>query len=81
MPSQLLTDTVTFLFTDVEGSTALLRAGHEAYGKGWRSIGGRLRQAFASHGGVEVDTQGTPSSTCSQRPAKPLLPPPKRRRP
>jgi predicted ATPase/class 3 adenylate cyclase len=50
--------TVTFLFTDVEGSTKLL---HEL-GDGYADLLGEhrrlLRDAFARHGGVEVDTQG-----------------------
>jgi predicted ATPase len=53
------TGTVTFLFTDVEGSTRLL---HEVGGDRYASLLGRhrraLREAFARHGGVEVDTQG-----------------------
>jgi predicted ATPase/class 3 adenylate cyclase len=56
--AELPTGTVTFLFTDIEGSTKLL---HE-FGDGYagllaehRSI---LRDAFAAHDGVEVDTQG-----------------------
>jgi predicted ATPase/class 3 adenylate cyclase len=50
--------TVTFLFTDVEGSTRLLREHGSAYGDllaGHRRV---IREAFARHGGVEVDTQG-----------------------
>src|SRR5712691_6974243 len=51
--------TVTFLFTDVEGSTKLL---HELGAEGYAQALGEhrriLRQAFAAHGGVEVDTQG-----------------------
>jgi predicted ATPase/class 3 adenylate cyclase len=50
--------TVTFLFTDIEGSTALL---HE-HGGGYAEILSEhrriLRAAFAEHGGTEVDTQG-----------------------
>jgi predicted ATPase/class 3 adenylate cyclase len=50
--------TVTFLFTDVEGSTRLLRehgAGYAAMLDEHRHL---LRQAFEMHHGVEVDTQG-----------------------
>jgi predicted ATPase/class 3 adenylate cyclase len=50
--------TVTFLFTDIEGSTRLL----DAYGEQYVDILGDhrrlLRDAFTRHGGVEVDTQG-----------------------
>jgi predicted ATPase/class 3 adenylate cyclase len=51
--------TVTFLFTDVEGSTRLLHElGAEAYGEALLEHRKVLRDAFAEHGGVEVDTQG-----------------------
>jgi peptide/nickel transport system substrate-binding protein len=51
--------TVTFLFTDVEGSTALLkRVGRDRY----HALLGRhhelVRSAIATHYGEEVDTQG-----------------------
>jgi class 3 adenylate cyclase len=50
--------TVTFLFTDVEGSTRVLRHLGRAYG----TVLGRhrelIRAAVAEHGGHEVDTQG-----------------------
>ena len=51
--------TVTFLFTDVEGSTKLLRElGAAAYADALAEHRRILRQAFNGHGGVEVDTQG-----------------------
>jgi class 3 adenylate cyclase len=51
--------TVTFLFTDVEGSTKLLRElGAEAYGEALLEHRRGRREAFDAHGGVEVDTQG-----------------------
>lgn len=51
--------TVTFLFTDVEGSTKLLHElGVEAYAEALTEHRRVLREAFAAHGGVEVDTQG-----------------------
>jgi predicted ATPase/GrpB-like predicted nucleotidyltransferase (UPF0157 family) len=56
---QLPSGTVTFLFTDVEGSTKLLHAlGAEAYADVLADHRRLLRQAFARHAGVEVDTQG-----------------------
>jgi predicted ATPase/class 3 adenylate cyclase len=59
MREDLPTGTVTFLFTDVEGSTRLLRElGSGAYGEALADHRRVLREAFASHGGVEVDTQG-----------------------
>jgi len=55
----LPTGTVTFLFTDVEGSTKLLHAlGAEAYADALATHRRLLRDAFTAHGGVEVDTQG-----------------------
>jgi predicted ATPase len=51
--------TVTFLFTDVEGSTRLLHElGAEGYAKRLAEHRRVLREAFDRHGGVEVDTQG-----------------------
>jgi class 3 adenylate cyclase len=57
--SELPSGTVTFVFTDVEGSTRLLdELGPDAYAgalAGHRLV---VREACASAGGVEVDTQG-----------------------
>jgi predicted ATPase/class 3 adenylate cyclase len=51
--------TVTFLFTDVEGSTRLLHElGAEAYAEALAEHRRVLRAAFTAYGGVEVDTQG-----------------------
>lgn len=51
--------TVTFFFTDVEGSTTLLHElGAGAYAEALAEHRRVLRQACAAHGGVEVDTQG-----------------------
>ena len=50
--------TVTFLFTDVEGSTRLLNELGDAYAEVLAEHRRALRDAFARHGGVEVDTQG-----------------------
>ncbi len=51
--------TVTFLFTDVEGSTRLLHElGAEQYAEVLAAHRDVLRAAFERHGGVEVDTQG-----------------------
>src|SRR3990170_4052026 len=49
---------VTFLFTDVEGSTRLLRQLGEAYAGALQEHRRLLRNVFAAHNGVEVDTQG-----------------------
>src|SRR5947207_10972095 len=50
--------TVTFLFTDVEGSTRLLQELGDAYADALAEHRRVLREAFARHDGVEVDTQG-----------------------
>jgi predicted ATPase len=55
----LPTGTVTFLFSDIEGSTRLLDdLGTERYADALAEHRRRMRAAFAAHGGVEVDTQG-----------------------
>src|SRR5207249_2696375 len=57
--TELPTGTVTFLFTDVEGSTKLLRSlGVEAYADALAEHRRVVREACAAEGGVEVDTQG-----------------------
>jgi predicted ATPase len=55
---QLPTGSVTFLFTDVEGSTRLLYELGGAYAGALADHRRALREVFAAHGGVEVDTQG-----------------------
>ena len=51
--------TVTFLFTDVEGSTKLLHElGAEGYAEALAEHRRVIREVCASEGGVEVDTQG-----------------------
>jgi len=51
--------TVTFLFTDIEGSTRLLQQlGASAYADALAEHRRVLREAFLRHDGVEVDTQG-----------------------
>ncbi|HST16093.1 MAG TPA: ABC transporter substrate-binding protein [Gaiellaceae bacterium] len=57
--AELPSGTVTFLFTDVEGSTRLLKQlRQERYGQLLHEHRKILREAFAAHGGHEVDTQG-----------------------
>ena len=59
MPGDLPSGTVTFLFTDVEGSTKLLHEfGPERYAAALAEHRRILREAFVVHGGIEVDTQG-----------------------
>ena len=50
--------TVTFLFTDIEGSTKLLHELGDAYADALAEHRRVLRDTFARHGGIEVDTQG-----------------------
>jgi len=51
--------TITFLFTDVEGSTRLLQElGAESYAEALAEHRRLIREACARHDGVEVDTQG-----------------------
>jgi predicted ATPase len=55
---ELPSGTTTFLFTDVEGSTRLTRDLGERYAEALADHRRKLRDVFAAHGGVEVDTQG-----------------------
>jgi predicted ATPase/class 3 adenylate cyclase len=56
---ELPSGTVTFLFTDVEGSTKLLHElGPEGYAEALAEHRRVIRAACARHDGVEVDTQG-----------------------
>src|SRR5438046_1793394 len=53
------TGTVTFLFTDIEGSTRLLNAlGRDGYRTALEDHRSIVRDAVARHEGHEVDTQG-----------------------
>jgi predicted ATPase len=59
MRPDLPSGTVTFLFTDVEGSTRLLHElGAEAYAAALAEHRRVIREACTREGGVEVDTQG-----------------------
>jgi YVTN family beta-propeller protein len=49
---------VTFLFTDIEGSTRLVRQLRSRYAEVLEEHQRLLRQAFSQHGGHEIDTQG-----------------------
>ncbi len=52
-------ETFTFLFTDIEGSTALLgRVGQGVYAQLLADHHSIIRSGLAAHGGREVDTQG-----------------------
>ncbi len=59
VPRTLPSGTVTFLFTDVEGSTKLLHVlGAEGYAEALAEHRLVVRTACGAHSGVEVDTQG-----------------------
>jgi predicted ATPase/class 3 adenylate cyclase len=55
----LSTETLTFLFTDIEGSTALLkRLGEDVYAEVLAEHHSLIRSYLATHGGKEVSTDG-----------------------
>lgn len=56
--TEIPTGAVTFLFTDIEGSTRLVKELRETYAEVLAEHRRLLRDAFAAHGGYEVDTQG-----------------------
>jgi class 3 adenylate cyclase/DNA-binding NarL/FixJ family response regulator len=56
--AELPSGTVTFLFTDIEGSTRLLKRLGEAYGDVLAEQQQLFRAAVAEAGGSEIDTQG-----------------------
>src|SRR5215218_2668742 len=56
--AELPSGAVTFVFTDVEGSTRLVRRLRDRYPEVLGAHQRLLREAFARHGGHEIDTQG-----------------------
>ncbi len=56
--SEMPTGAVTFLFTDIQGSTRLVKQLRERYVEVLHEHQRLLRQAFEAHSGYEVDTQG-----------------------
>src|SRR3990170_2127794 len=58
MPN-LPSGTVTFVFSDIEGSTTLLkRLGDERYAEAMATHRRIVRETFGAHHGTEIDTQG-----------------------
>ena len=55
---QLPSGTVTFVFSDIEGSTALLKQLGEGYDAVLSNHRRLMRDTFTERGGVEIDTQG-----------------------
>jgi len=56
--TELPSGTVTFLFTDIEGSTRLIKQLRDRYGDALADQQRILRGAFDEFGGREIDTQG-----------------------
>jgi YVTN family beta-propeller protein len=56
--AELPSGAVTFLFTDIEGSTQLVKALRWRYAEVLNEHQRILRESFAAHGGREIDTQG-----------------------
>jgi len=56
--AELPSGAVSFLFTDIEGSTRLVRELGDRYGEVLLAHQELLRTAFAAHEGHEIDTQG-----------------------
>ena len=54
----MATQTFTFLFTDIEGSTAMLQRLGDAYAGVLADHHRLLRRVLTAHDGKEVDTQG-----------------------
>jgi class 3 adenylate cyclase len=56
--STLPAGTVTFIFTDIEGSTRLLQQLGDGFADVARDHRRLVREAFGAHEGTEIDTQG-----------------------
>jgi class 3 adenylate cyclase len=56
--SEMPTGAVTFLFSDIEGSTRLVKQLRDRYREVLHEHQRLLRNAFEAHRGYEVDTQG-----------------------
>jgi class 3 adenylate cyclase len=56
--TQLPAGTVTFAFTDLEGSTALVKSLGDRYGEVLAQHRQIVREVFGASGGTEIDTQG-----------------------
>jgi len=59
--------TVTFVFTDIEGSTGLLKTLGDRYGEALAEHRRIIRAAFGARGGQEIDTQGDALFFCFER--------------
>src|SRR5687767_10810166 len=70
---KLPTGIVTFLFTDIEGSTKLLQRLGDQFRAVLEHHGRILREAIASGGGTEVQTEGDSFFAVFPRPEGALL--------
>src|SRR5512132_1853410 len=77
---RLPTGTVTFLFTDIEGSTKLLHELGDRYADVLADHRRVIREAVAANEGVEVDTQGDAFFVAFERAADEWRLPLRRRR-
>ncbi len=59
--------TVTFVFTDIEGSTELLKRLGDRYAEALAEHRRLIRDAFVARGGQEIDTQGDAFFFCFER--------------
>ena len=59
--------TVTFVFTDIEGSTKLLERLGDGYAGASAEHRRLIREAFGARGGQEIDTQGDAFFYCFER--------------
>jgi DNA-binding SARP family transcriptional activator len=71
--TELPSGAVTFLFTDIEGSTALVKRLRERYGDVLAYHARLLRAAFQQHSGHEIDSQGDSFFVAFQNPRDAVL--------
>ncbi len=69
---ELPTGTVTFLFTDIEGSTRLLQQLGDRYAELRDEHAAIIRRAIAEGGGVEVSTVGDSFFAVFRNPVRPM---------
>jgi class 3 adenylate cyclase len=55
---ETISATATFLFTDIEGSTELLKSNRRDYSKLLAEHHRLLRETYTAYGGTEVDNRG-----------------------
>jgi len=65
--TELRSGTVTFVFTDIEGSTELLKRLGDGYAEVLAEHRRIIRDAFGPRGGQEIDTQGDAFFFCFER--------------